>query len=96
MTRSRAHVRTSHASRYLIQLCKHFAHKIEVAYDARDGLATFPFGTCTMQAEERRLVLECAGHDEASLRRIEEIVQSHLEGFAFREKPSIVWERQQV
>lgn len=93
MTRSRAQVQTPNASRYLVQLCKHFAHKIEVEYDTRIGQAIFPFGTCTMLADDQQLVLQCTGTDEASLRRIEDIVKTHLEGFAFREKPSIVWEQ---
>jgi hypothetical protein len=93
MTRSQAQVQTTNASRYLVQLCKHFAHKIAVEYDTRNGLATFPFGTCTMQADDRQLTLQCTGHDEASLERVQDIVHRHLEGFAFREKPSIVWQR---
>ena len=58
MTRSRAQVQTPNASRYLVQLCKHFAHKIEVEYDTRIGQAIFPFGTCTMLADEQQLILE--------------------------------------
>ncbi len=93
MPHSLAHVQTAHASRYLVQLCKHFAHKIEVEYDTQRGHATFPWGTCTMQAEEKQLVLHCAGADESALARVQDVVQSHLEGFAFREKPSIIWEK---
>ncbi len=93
MSRSLAHVQTTNASRYLVQLCKHFAHKIKVEYDTRNGRASFPFGSCTMTADEAQLILQCDGNDEAALERIQDIVQTHLEGFAFREKPSIVWQR---
>jgi uncharacterized protein len=93
MLHSKAQVQTLKASRYLVQLCKHFAHKIQVEYDAQRGHAAFPWGTCTMLAEEEQLILHCAGEDEASLERVQHVVQEHLEGFAFREKPSIVWER---
>ncbi len=93
MISSQAHVQTSNASRYLVQLCKHFAHKIEVTYDSKNGHATFPFGTCTMQADETQLILQCTGNDEAALMRVQDILQEHLKGFAFREKPSIVWTR---
>ncbi|MCG7392847.1 DUF2218 domain-containing protein [Microvirga sp. ACRRW] len=93
MPHSQAHVQTTKASRYLVQLCKHFAHKIEVEYDTQKGHATFPWGTCTMQAEENQLILQCMGADEAGLERVQDVVKTHLEGFAFREKPSIVWER---
>lgn len=93
MPHSQAHMQTAHASRYLVQLCKHFAHKIEVEYDTQKGRAMFPWGTCTMKAEEGQLVLHCTGADEPALERVQDVVQRHLEGFAFREKPSIVWER---
>lgn len=93
MFSSEAHVKTSNASRYLIQLCKHFAHKIDVKYDAKEGLAKFPFGTCTMHASDTHLALHCTGNDEAALERVQDILQKHLEGFAFREKPEISWVR---
>ncbi|MBB3021115.1 hypothetical protein FHR70_004205 [Microvirga lupini] len=94
MTRSQAQVQTPNAGRYLIQLCKHFAHKIEVEYDAHNGQANFVFGTCSMRADETQLILQCSGDDETALMRVQDIVHKHLEGFAFREKPTIVWTRQ--
>lgn len=35
--RSRADVPTAHASRYLQQLCKHWAHRFEVTFDPHQG-----------------------------------------------------------
>lgn len=93
MPDSHAHVQTANASRYLIQLCKHFAHKIEVEYDSQKGHAKFLWGTCMMQAEEGQLILRCTGDDEPSLDRVQDVVHRHLVGFAFRENPSIVWKR---
>ncbi|WP_407666748.1 DUF2218 domain-containing protein [Microvirga roseola] len=49
-----------------------------------------------MQADETQLVLRCSGCDEASLERVQDVVQRHLEGFAFREKPNVAWMRQQI
>jgi hypothetical protein len=93
MVQSQALVETQNASRYLVQLCKHFAHKIPVDYDPRKGRAEFPFGLCLMEARDDRLVLQCEGADEAALGRVQDVVQKHLEGFAFRENPKIEWKR---
>jgi uncharacterized protein len=91
MLQSQARVETPNASRYLIQLCKHFAHKIPVEYDTRAGRAEFPFGLCTMEAYDGQLFIRCEGEDEACLGRVQSVLQEHLEGFAFREKPTISW-----
>ena len=93
MVQSQAQVETRNASRYLVQLCKHFAHKISVEYDTRKGRAEFPFGLCLMEAEDDRLILHCEGADEAALNRVQDVLQRHLEGFAFRENPTIEWKR---
>lgn len=94
MPQSQAYVQTVNASRYLMQLCKHFAHKITVEYDKQNGHAIFPWGTCDMRAEEGLLILTCTGEDEAALARVQDVVHTHLVGFSFREKPSIDWEKQ--
>jgi uncharacterized protein len=94
MPQSQAHVQTANASRYLVQLCKHFAHKITVEYDTQKGHAVFPWGTCAMKAEDNQLILQCAGDDDAALSRVQDVVHTHLVGFAFREKPCILWEKQ--
>lgn len=41
-TRSSASVPTASGSRYLQQLCKHWAHNMTVEYDAAQGRVTFP------------------------------------------------------
>ena len=41
---------TPNASKYLQQLCKHFAHKVPVDYDAERGEASLPPGPAVMTA----------------------------------------------
>lgn len=91
MFRSEARVPTTKASRYIAALCKHFAHKITVEYDAERGRADFPFGVCRMEADAEALVMRCEAPDEAALARVEDVVGVHLERFAWREKPSVAW-----
>jgi hypothetical protein len=91
MYRSAARVPTDKASRYIAQLCKHFAHKIAVDYDAQRGRADFPFGVCLMEADAEALVMHCEAPDAEALKRVESVVAVHLERFAWREKPTVDW-----
>ncbi|PRX37738.1 hypothetical protein SAMN05216257_105298 [Meinhardsimonia xiamenensis] len=76
---------TPHASRYLQQLCKHFAHKLEVRYDDTSGEVALPTGPCRLTAGDGCLIAEVAAEDETGLERARAIIDSHLARFAFRE-----------
>lgn len=84
-------IRTALGSRYLQQLCKHFAHKITVQYDKTDGRADFGFGTCVMAAAENSLTLRCEADTRELLGRVHYIVDDHVRRFTWREKPAIDW-----
>lgn len=91
MPRSRATVETSHASKYLQQLCKHFAHKVAVEYDPTSARVDFPFGDCRMRADGHELTIECDADSPEGLARAQLVIVDHLARFAWREKPAIVW-----
>lgn len=91
MFRSESRVSTAKASRYIAQLCKHFAHKITVDYDDSRGRADFPFGVCHMKATAEALVMRCEAPDPEALKRVESVVGVHLARFAWREEPSVEW-----
>jgi hypothetical protein len=95
MRSSEARVATAVPSRYLMQLCKHFQHKLPVAFDERQGRVDFPAGRCELDAEadEGVLLMRVTAGDETELARLEDVVARHLERFAFREKPEIQWTR---
>ena len=76
---------TEHASKYLQQLCKHFAHKIEVEYDAEKSAAALPPGPAELHATDSDLTVRITGKDEEALKVARYIIDSHLERFAFRE-----------
>lgn len=77
--------KTQSASKYLQQLCKHFAHKVEVEYDVTRGAAALPPGPAKMAAKVDELVIEVTASDEEGLRTARGIIDSHLVRFAFRE-----------
>lgn len=89
---SHADVRTDNASRYLQQLCKHFAHKLEVAFDEKAGSVRFSIGHCRLEAGDRSLQLSLDAPEAAALAELQEVVERHLIRFAFREELSIEWQ----
>ena len=92
MIAHRTQVTSAAAGRYLVQLCKHFAHKIAVDYDDRRGRADFPWGTCHMEAADGVLTLRCEADSAEGVERVKAVVDDHLTRFAWREKPVLTWE----
>ena len=91
---SRAEIPTEAAPRYLGQLCAHFSHKpeLEVMRPEEDnGVIRFPSGLCSLTATQHSLHLEIGGRDQFSLERLQDVIDKHLQRFAFREPPKIEW-----
>jgi Uncharacterized protein conserved in bacteria len=91
--RSRADIVTEHASKYLQQLCKHFAHKRPASFDERRGQISLMAGECHLDAEGDRLVITVEAEDAAQLPQLEDVIARHLVRFAFREDLQIDWQR---
>ncbi|TIW68350.1 MAG: DUF2218 domain-containing protein, partial [Mesorhizobium sp.] len=67
MPTSRADVATEHASRYLQQLCKHWAHKFPVEFDPHHGAIDLTsLGRTVMEADARALHIAVAADDATS------------------------------
>jgi hypothetical protein len=88
---AKADVPTAEASKYLQQLCKHFAHKIPANYDEHAGTLDFQDGRATLKADSGLLKLQVEARDEAGLKSLEDVLARHLARFAFRENFEIVW-----
>ena len=84
-------VTTEHASKYLQQLCKHFAHKVSASYNAQKGEVTFPFGSCQMEAEGDVLTIHCQAQSDEELLQTKAVIESHLERFAWKEELKLTW-----
>ena len=92
MLEARSELRTESGSKYLVQLFKHFAHKIDVTYDEKHGECQFDFGAAKLDAEAERLNIFVSAPDEEKLERAKSVVESHLLRFAFREEvESLTW-----
>lgn len=88
MTVRVARVPTQSASRYLQQLAKHWSHKMEVSFSEQEARIAFPNGaTLDLRADSETLDVRLAVPEEGDVARMEEVVSSHLDRFAFREAP---------
>ena len=89
-------IATTSGQRYLAQLCKHFSHRLPASWDDEGGCIEFPFGTCNLKARPDALSVSVEAASHADLDRMEQVVLSHLQRFAFREELAASWARTPV
>jgi hypothetical protein len=92
---SKAVVPTSHASRYLQQLCKHWAHNFPVAFTTGTRTVTFSRNTrgadwpgdaiLELQVSESGRECRLTASSEELLSALKGTVERHLDRFASRE-----------
>jgi hypothetical protein len=90
-------VPTKSGSRYLQQLCKHWAHDLAVEFTAEHGTVTFPRdargadfpgdAVVTFDTAADALSVRVEATSAEQLAAIEGAVARHLDRFAFREAP---------
>lgn len=56
-------VQTANGSKYLQQLCKHFAHKVPATWTETEGQAALPAGTVRFTAAADSLHMQCEAED---------------------------------
>lgn len=92
-----AHVPTKSGSRYLQQLCKHWAHNMAVDFTPERGTVVFPKDArgadwpgdalFTMTAHAETLECRVDATSPEQLEGLKGAVARHLDRFAFREAP---------
>ncbi len=82
---------TDNAARHMTALCQHFGRKVDAGCDAHKGWVRFSFGQCELTADASHLKFCASADDQTQLDRVVEVVTSHLERFAFRENPELMW-----
>lgn len=81
-----ATLQTEHAAKYIAQLCKHFAHKVDVSHADGHGECRFSCGTATMDADADMLTIRVTASDDEQVKETQDVIESHLLRFAFREE----------
>jgi catechol 2,3-dioxygenase len=89
---ARAVVATEKPSPYLLQLSKHFAHKLEVRFDERRSVIPLAAGHAALEAGDGELVITASAHTPADLERVEHVIGGHLERFGRRDELSVTWQ----
>jgi len=87
MVTTKAYVPTASGAKYLQQLCKHWAHKLEVELSDLRGVVRFPNAVATMEADPKGLAVTVEAADGETVERMQGVVAAHLDRFAFREAP---------
>ncbi len=96
---SMAQVPTKSGSKYLQQLCKHWAHNLSVEFTDSEGTVVFPKdargadwpgdGLVTMFAHADTLECRIDASSQGQLEGLKGALARHLDRFAFREAPLI-------
>lgn len=84
---------TERASRYLQQLCKHFAHKVPATFDEHHGEVELPHGRCVLDADDGALTIACTAIEPAREPLLVKVIEVHLERFAWKETVELDWLR---
>ncbi len=87
MAKTIAVVATESGWKYLQQLCKHWAHKLDVELTEQKGVVKFAEATAVMTSDAKALTVEIEAVSDEILERMKGVVSSHLDRFAFREAP---------
>lgn len=92
MIESTAIFETENGQRYLDQLSKHFAHKVDVTHSGPHAEFRFSCGTGKLEATADSLLISATSPGEDGLSETKEVIERHLARFAFREEPGqLVW-----
>jgi hypothetical protein len=109
MLSAEANVATDRPSRYLVQLCQHVeqlhdravkhhggegpASDAKVEFSETEGSIDFGWARCTVRASRDTLTLHAEAPDEASLRRLQDLVGERVTQIGRRDGLTVEWEQ---
>lgn len=70
----------------------HPATEAQVEWSATSGLVRLGWGQATLQATAGTLTLQARAADEENLRRIQDLLTSHLDRFSRRDPLTVTWQ----
>lgn len=85
-------IATPHAAKYAAQLLKHWSHRNpDIAAGPQWTSMTFGATTYIVELRADALVARITAADDAALGAAKGAFQEHIDRFAFRETPALVW-----
>lgn len=79
------------AAKYILKLCRHFAHKVPARFTELDGQVRFLQGQCVMKATAETLTICLQADADEKIRAMQFIIDDHLRRFARFENLSYGW-----
>ena len=83
---------TADASKYILKLCRHFAHKVPAAFTAQDGQVRFLQGQCVMKADAESLGVYLRAESLEGIQAMQFIIDDHLKRFVRFETLAYGWD----
>ncbi len=91
---SYAQVSVPQAERVLFKLCKHYAIKVAVVFDAQRADIDFRYGRCWIEREGECLRIHCQASNAEALTQVQFVMDEHL-GLMARDKTlRLAWSQQ--
>jgi uncharacterized protein len=85
------HIPTAHAAKYILKLCRHFAHKVPAAFTEQQGTVRFLQGQCVMKAGPDSLGIYLQASAAGGIQAMQFIIDDHLRRFARLESLAYGW-----
>lgn len=91
MNYASTHIDTAIAAKYILKLCRHFAHKVPAQFSELDGQVRFEQGQCVMKASAEGLSVYLQADASEKIKVMQFIIDDHLRRFARFETLSYQW-----
>lgn len=90
---STADVTLPQADRVLFKICKHYAIKVPVVFDAHRAAIDFPYGTCRIVRTDDVLTMRCEADSAGKLEQIQYVMDEHLVLMSRNKRLVVEWRR---
>jgi uncharacterized protein len=88
---SSTRIETELGSKYILKLCRHFAHKVPARFTDWEGQVQFLQGQCLLKADARGLDIHLQAESAEQVQAMHAIIDDHLRRFARMETLSYHW-----
>lgn len=91
MNYSSTRIPTPQASKYILKLCRHFAHKVPARFSEHEGQVRFLQGQCVLKADADGLDIYMQADAPEKIPGMHFIIDDHLHRFARTEVLAYAW-----